>query len=282
MQLTIPKALSQRLSRSPEGRAWLNGLPQAVEEVVGHWALTLGAPLTEHATCSWVARCTTREGDPAVLKLGMPHMEAAHEIDGLLFWSGTPTVHLLNHGRHHNALLLERCEPGRSLHSLPEEKQDVVVADLLRDLWRSPEAPPVFRPLSDMLRSWSIQARQNALPDTDIGLLEESSRLFTELTRTSSNTALLATDLHAGNVLRAERRPWLVIDPKPFAGDPAYDATQHLLNAMERLTTRPHQTVERFADLLELSSERIHLWLFARLAISTNRPLQNLAISFRH
>ena len=25
-------------------------------------------------------------------------------------------------------------------------------------------------------------------------------------------------------------RPWLVIDPKPFVGDPAYDATQHLFN----------------------------------------------------
>jgi len=38
---------------------------------------------------------------------------------------------------------------------------------------------------------------------------------------------LLATDLHAGNVLPAAREPWLVIDPKPFTGDPAYDATQH-------------------------------------------------------
>ena len=36
---------------------------------------------------------------------------------------------------------------------------------------------------------------------------------------------VLATDLHAGNVLQAERQPWLVIDPKPFVGDPAFDAT---------------------------------------------------------
>ena len=28
------------------------------------------------------------------------------------------------------------------------------------------------------------------------------------------NDVLLATDLHAGNVRRAEREPWLVIDPK--------------------------------------------------------------------
>jgi streptomycin 6-kinase len=30
---------------------------------------------------------------------------------------------------------------------------------------------------------------------------------------------LVHQDLHAGNVLRAEREPWLVIDPKPLAGE---------------------------------------------------------------
>src|SRR5215207_7784436 len=38
----------------------------------------------------------------------------------------------------------------------------------------------------------------------------------TELSRSAPTDVLLATDLHAGNVLRARREPWLVIDPKPF------------------------------------------------------------------
>ena len=29
----------------------------------------------------------------------------------------------------------------------------------------------------------------------------------------------------AGNILRAQREPWLAIDPKPFVGDPPDDAT---------------------------------------------------------
>jgi streptomycin 6-kinase len=41
--------------------------------------------------------------------------------------------------------------------------------------------------------------------------------------QTAPLEVLLATDLRAANILRAEREPWLVIDPKPFAGDPAYD-----------------------------------------------------------
>ena len=79
-------------------------------------------------------------------------------------------------------------------------------------------------------------------------------------------TVLLATDLHAGNVLQAQREPWLVIDPKPFYGDAAYDATQHLLNCEERLRSKPITTISRFADLLGVDPERVRLWTFARLA----------------
>jgi streptomycin 6-kinase len=77
---------------------------------------------------------------------------------------------------------------------------------------------------------------------------------------------LLATDIHAGNVLQAQREPWLVIDPKPFVGDPAFDATQHLLNSIDRLRTDPHGTIRRFAELLRIDPERAQWWTFARLA----------------
>ena len=76
----------------------------------------------------------------------------------------------------------------------------------------------------------------------------------------------MATDLHAGNVLRARREPWLVIDPKPFVGDPAYDATQHLRNCDLRLRSDPDGTIRQFADLLGVDRERIRLWMFARAA----------------
>ncbi|MAE69008.1 MAG: hypothetical protein CME06_00910 [Gemmatimonadetes bacterium] len=87
-----------------------------------------------------------------------------------------------------------------------------------------------------------------------------------ELSRPSADDVLLATDLHVGNVLRAQRAPWLMIDPKPFIGDRAYDATQHLLNCKRRLLTEPEATIGRFADLLEVEGERVRLWLIARTA----------------
>jgi streptomycin 6-kinase len=66
--------------------------------------------------------------------------------------------------------------------------------------------------------------------------------------------------------LRAQREPWLVIDPKPFVGNRAYDATQHLFNCKGRMLADPAATIERFAELLELDAERVRLWMFARSA----------------
>jgi len=100
----------------------------------------------------------------------------------------------------------------------------------------------------------------------DAPLVRDGLRLFGELSRPSADDVLLATDLHAGNVLRAQREPWLAIDPKPFVGDRAYDATQHLMNCRTRMLTDPETTICRFADLLGISDERLRLWMLARSA----------------
>ena len=208
--------------------------------MLDEWALTLSGrrSTADEVSAAWVAPVTRADGSAAVLKLGMPHMEGEHEIDGLRFWDGDPTVRLLEAAAGANAMLLERCEPGTVLRELPEPEQDVVIAGLLRRLWRSVPEPHVFRPLAEMTAAWRDETQADFPPRRDVGLVREGLRLFEELPRTASRHVLLATDLHAGNVLRARREPWLVIDPKPFVGDPAYDATQHLLNC-RRLRTRP-------------------------------------------
>jgi streptomycin 6-kinase len=237
-----------------------------VRTVVRRWSLTLQAPFDgDEVSCAWVAPATRADGTPAVLKLGMPHMEAEHEIDGLRFWAGDPTVRLLEADDELGAMLLERCEPGTWLRLLPEPEQDVVVAALLRRLWRTPAGPHPFRPLASMTAFWSRETLADARRWPDAGLVREGLRLFEELPGSAAVQVLLATDLHAGNILSARREPWLVIDPKPFVGDPAYDATQHLFNCEERLRADPHGLVARVADLLGLDAERVRLWLFARV-----------------
>jgi len=267
MTLKIPVRVVANCSKTPEGAAWLDRLPELLRSAERRWSLSVGAPFDNNeVSCAWVAPAALANGTEAVLKIGMPHLEAEHEAEGLRFWDGEPTVRLLADDKL-GAMLIERCHPGTSLRALPEAEQDLVIAGLLRRLWRSPVAPHPFRPLSALMKFWGDATLADTGKWRDAGLVREGLRLFDELPRTAPKEVLLATDLHAGNVLRSKRRTWLVIDPKPFIGDPAYDVTQHLFNCSERLRSDPIGLIHRMGDLLDVDCERIRLWLFARVAV---------------
>jgi len=96
MELIIPQRLAATCRSEPERAEWLQQLPHVLDELTRRWSLTVGKPFdSAEVSCAWVAPVTRTDGTSAVLKLGMPHMEAEHEIDGLRFWNGDPTVRLL-------------------------------------------------------------------------------------------------------------------------------------------------------------------------------------------
>ena len=262
----IPNALLPPVTAFQSASAGSTGCQPTSVELQDRWALSLPRPFAnDQIRCAWVAPACN-DGTRAVLKLGMPHIEATHELEGLRFWDGDPTVRLLAADTNLNAMLLESCEPGTSLRDEAEPDQDVLIAGLLRRLWRRPPSPHPFRPLSTMLEHWGQETQSAAGRWRDLGLVGAGLTLFSELAADAPDAVLLATDLHAGNVLRAQQEPWLVIDPKPFVGDRAYDATQHLFNCEEHLLDAPRDTISRFADLLELDADRVRLWMFARAA----------------
>lgn len=267
MERTIPQRLSATCAHHPEWLAWLDALPALLTELEARWEVTLGAPFDgNNVSCSWVAPATRADGTVAIFKIGIPAMESADELAGLRFWAGSPTVWLLESDEPSQAFLMERCEPGTLLKALPEPEQDVVLSAMLKRLWRKPPEG-VFRPLSQMLTFWGDETRADEARWPDPGLVRAGLTLFDTLTQPSDDDVLLATDLHASNILAAQREPWLVIDPKPFLGDRHYDATQHLLhNCEERLRAQPDATIKRLADLAELDPGRLRLWLFARAA----------------
>ncbi|MGH7459511.1 MAG: aminoglycoside phosphotransferase family protein [Longimicrobiales bacterium] len=237
-----------------------------VASLARRWSLTIGNPFEGTHGCSWVATAEHASGERVVLKIGVPHFEADHEVDGLRFWNGDPTVRLIEADESLNAMLLEWCDPGTSLALSPAETQDEIVASLLTRLWRPVTDEQPFRHLSIMVRHWCDEARDHESKWPDRDLTEQGIQVFQELARSARGDVLLATDLHAGNVLQATRQPWLVIDPKPFVGDPAYDATQHLFNRGITSHPQPGELIRSFARLLDVDAERVALWLFARAA----------------
>jgi streptomycin 6-kinase len=266
-----------------ERHAWLAALPEVIRQARERWSLTIGEPFQPGGQTAWVAPARDAAGADLVLKVAWPHPEAAHEADGLRAWAGSGAVRL--HAAHDfgpsRALLLERCRPGTELSARPEPEQDTVIATLLRRLWIQPGPGHPFATLDQMCQRWAEQAerilaagqqqQQQVAPAApaapaalDPGLIRAGLALFRELPATADRQVLLATDLHAGNVLAAAREPWLVIDPKPHVGDPAYDPLQHMLNCDDRLRSDPRGLARRMAGLLSLDPDRVLRWLFAR------------------
>ena len=254
-----------------DGRqAWLTALPAVVAQLRDRWSLTVEEPFEPGGQTAWVAPATDAVGQRLVVKVGWRHPEAEHEANGLQFWNGDGAVRLHAAERFDDtiALLLERCEPGVPLAHRPETDQDRILAGLMLRLWKEPPPGAVFRSLAEMCDQWADEFEQRMAtaqhPPMDPGLARAGIELFRTLPATAPRRVLLCTDLHAGNVLAAQRQPWLAIDPKPYLGDPTYDPLQHLLNCDERLRADPGGFACRMADLVDVDRQRLLLWLFAR------------------
>lgn len=266
---------------SPQARQWLNSLPGIIENVKRDWELEIGPPYQEQVSCSYVAPCIVKGKERAVLKIGLPHEEALHEIEGLQLLDGKPTVQLLNFDKATNAMLLEQCFPGTHLKIESEETQDEIICHLLQEIWNTSYVGKPFRPLAEMVAQWNAETYESLDQFPDPELAKAGCKLKEKLVKSATKQVLLATDLHAGNVLRAQRCPWLVIDIKPYIGDPTYDLTQHLLNCKDRLSAKPTETINRVAKLAGLDATRLRNWVFARLASENAGKDQALALKLK-
>jgi streptomycin 6-kinase len=290
--LEIPEALRRSIAsdhdHGAQRRAWLGRLADTVAGLARRWSLTVGQPFQPGGCTSWVAPARTEGGGQVVMKVCWCHPEAEelHEAEGLAVWAGCGAIRLLDSARlgATRALLVEACEPGTALcDSLPAREQDVIAAGLLRRLWIEPPTGHPFRPLQAMCDMWAAQFEtewqaEAADQRIDADLALAGISLFRSLPASADQAMLLTTDLHPDNILAAQREPWLVIDPKPYVGDPAYDPVQYILNFPGRLAADPGAFADRMAGLLRVDPLRVRRWLFARcVQESCNDPQLRIA-----
>jgi streptomycin 6-kinase len=156
----------------------------------------------------------------AVLKIQWPHPESEHEAAALELWGGDGAVRLLAQDEERHALLIERCRPGTYLRELAPDAAVRVLIALLPRLWK-PAGPP-FRSLAEEAGSWAAHIRlewDKAGRPFERELVDAAVAALEELAPTQGEQVLIHQDLHADNVLAAQREPWLVIDPKPLVGE---------------------------------------------------------------
>jgi streptomycin 6-kinase len=220
--MQIPAALQEHWRRDPE---WLARLPLLVAECAEAWGLTLEEPYE-------TPRSLVIPAGEVVLKLNAPsHDEATNEAAALECWDGRGAAKVVARDDARGAFLLERCRPGTTLHDTDEDPVAVVMG-LLPALWVTPGEPHDFLSIADEAQSWSEEIAhyyEAGEHPFDPMLLWLALDIF----RTAPPDAdeLVNQDLHAWNILRAEREPWLVIDPKPAVGEREVGAVALLRNA---------------------------------------------------
>jgi streptomycin 6-kinase len=249
----------------PGGADWLGRLPQLAEECAEQWGLELGPPFAG-GNVSLVLPA----GDDAVLKLNFPDEESEHEADALALWNGDAAVRLLAHDPERRALLIERCRPGTTLWELADERAATsIAAGLLRRIWRPPPPEHPFRLLTTEAARWATELPgqwERLGRPFDRALLDEAVAAAQQLSASQQDPVVVHQDFHGGNVLRAQREPWLVIDPKPLVGERAFDAASLLRDRRDELALDPaparrvRSRLSQLTDELALDRERLRGW----------------------
>lgn len=279
----IPSALRD-VGRTPAGRAWLESLPGLVDAARTRWGLQLATPFSTGQT-AWTAPARTRHGEEAVLKVVLPHEDAAGEADALELWAGVPVAAAELLGRDGWTLLLRRYRPGHTLEDDPQLREErvearlEVAATVMGHLHVGPteNRPPSIRDLTSVTPDLADLLRERAgrhahVLAADPGLLAAAADLLDELPKEARRTVLLHGDLNPRNLIADDdsgMRRWVAIDPKPFVGDPAYDPWP-LLAQLSDPFREPSPVAELRARtrvvcaVVEMDPDRVAAWALAR------------------
>ncbi|MDQ1046688.1 aminoglycoside phosphotransferase family protein [Streptomyces sp. V4I2] len=250
------------------GAAWIAELPGLVDELLERWACAPDGEVT-HGGVGFIVPVRRKDGADAVLKVSFPHPGNVHEPDAFAAWDGRGAVRLHARDDERFAMLLERARP-QTLAEAGDEDEIVTVAGRLnrRLAVPAPTGPPELPRLRDRVDAWERELRTDArelahaLPDR---VLDAALATVRELGRVQPET-LVHGDLHARNILRADREPWLAVDPKGYVGDPAYDGGTLLksrflaLLEADDLSKAVHRALDVFAEAAEVDRERVRRW----------------------
>jgi streptomycin 6-kinase len=244
-----------------------------IEDCIRGWNLSLAEPWP--AAYHWVAPGRRADGTAVVLKVALfDDAELRREAEALRLFDSRGAVALLDSVE--GALLLERIEPGDSLVAREDSAATEAAAMAMRRLWRPVPADTALPSIEDWGRGFARHraAHGGGSGPLEPGRFERAGRLFAELCASQADPVVLHGDLHHGNLLRAQREPWLAIDPKGVIGEPAYEPGALLRNPTPEFLREPdvgrltRRRLDVLADALELDRTRLRDWAFAQAVLS--------------
>jgi streptomycin 6-kinase len=265
--VAIPEAFTRAtIEREGQpGAAWLAALPGIVDELLERWDCSPDGTVL-HGQVGVIVPVRRQAAGPAVVKVSFPHPGNVHEPDAFAAWRGRGAVSLYARDDTRFAMLLERAETSTLAGLGDGDKAAQIAGRICRRL--AIPAPPGLPRLRDQAAAWADEIRGDALEQAH-GLSRRAVEMAAATARelgTDQPDLLIHGDLHATNVLPAEREPWLAVDPKGYAGDPAYDAGMVIkwrpLRTLDpdSLGKAARRGLAIFAGAAELDPGRVRRW----------------------
>jgi len=252
------------------GPAWLGQLPDLIAQIEQRWSIKVGPPF-RNLSYNFVAPARCADGSEAVLKLGVPNPELRSEIDALRQFDGRGSARLLQAEPGQGALLVERLLPGTPLSALDDdERATEIAAGVMRLLWRPlPDKHPFPTVAQWTMGLDRLRARfGGSTGPLPAELVQRAEGLFRDLLESAVAPVLLHGDLHHDNILAARREPWLALDPKGVAGEPAYEVGALMRNPRPQPAPVLARRASILAEVLEIDRSRILAWSFAQAVLS--------------
>lgn len=249
-------------------REWVEALPATVDGLLDAWELAPDGP-PMYGMCSVVLPVRTADGQPGALKVGWIDDETRAEPLALRAWSGRGAVEVLRVEEDTGAMLLERLDEHRVLLDVPIDRALDIAARILRGL-RVPPVPGLRRASATAAR-WGTEFpddwRRLAEP-CPRSLLASAVDLCAKLAEPPAEPSILHGDLHYANILGRGADGWAAIDPKPLAGDPAYEVVPLLRNRWSEIRgpggTAVERRMRRFAEPAGIDPETAYEWCLVR------------------
>ena len=268
--IDVPGAFAREVTEREgvEGERWIASLPGLVDDFLRRWTCTPHGPVM-HGRVGVVVPVRRRDGSSAVLKVSFPHPGNVHEPTAFASWSGRGAVLLYERDDSRFAMLLEQVERS-TLVDLDDDDEAAAVCGVLTRRLAVP-APPALPRLADGAGAQERQLRDAQVTSAHLPrrVVDVAIGTIRDLGREQPDT-LVHGDLHYRNVVRATREPWLAIDPKGFAGDPANDAMSVMIGGYQRqlpdddLFAGLRRRLAIFAEAAELDRDRVVRWAQAR------------------
>jgi streptomycin 6-kinase len=267
-----------------EGSQWLTALPRMINIECERWGLRIVGP-SAHGSHAIVVP-VDRSGDQLVLRMTPPGPDVEALVHALRFWDGRGTVRLVDHDIAAGAMLLERLSP-ESLTSIPFDEAMAAIGRMMRRLAvPAPADAPSTSALvagraAELSRDWDSLRRP-----FDRSVLIVATQAAERLTSPAEDDVdAVNGDLHAAQVLRGTREPWLVVDPVLLRGDIAYDLARALWTRIDEMADAAsivacfdiavrESGVDRDRARDAVVFRTVDYWLWALAAGFTDDPLR--------